>query len=126
MTTQLFVYGTLMDEELVYALTRKRFPRCQAELPDFARVVPPDGYPYILPRTGARVQGLLLCGVDPASLAALDRYEDEGVLYHRRRVQVVVRGRFLPCETYVGDETRLLCLYSPRERASDPASRHAR
>lgn len=104
---KLFVYGTLMDEELVYALTRRRFPRCQAELPHFARFLPPGGYPYILPRVGARVRGVLLCDLDPASLAVLDRYEDEGTLYHRRRVQVIAHGRSVLCETYVGDETRL-------------------
>jgi gamma-glutamylcyclotransferase (GGCT)/AIG2-like uncharacterized protein YtfP len=103
----LFVYGTLMDEELVYSLTRRRFRRNDAELPGFARFAPPAGYPYILPRAGARVRGILLSGIDPASLAALDRYEDEGTLYRRRRVQAIVRGRPVPCDTYVGAEALL-------------------
>lgn len=103
----LFVYGTLMSEELVYSLTRRRFPRCDAELPGFARFVPPMGYPYILPQAGAQVRGVVLFGIDPVSLAALDHYEDEGSLYHRCHVQVMVQGHSVPCDTYVGDEAKL-------------------
>jgi gamma-glutamylcyclotransferase (GGCT)/AIG2-like uncharacterized protein YtfP len=101
----LFVYGTLMDEELVYALTRRRFRRCDAELAGFERFAPPAGYPYILPRAGARVRGAVLFGIDPVSLAALDRYE--GTLYHRCHVQAMVHGHYVPCDTYVGDEAKL-------------------
>lgn len=99
----LFVYGTLMDESTLYDLTRRHFPIQPAELPGFERILPPRGYPYIIPNPGARTSGLLLCGVDQATLAVLDRYEDEGNLYHRRQVEVTVGGQCVSCETYVGD-----------------------
>jgi gamma-glutamylcyclotransferase (GGCT)/AIG2-like uncharacterized protein YtfP len=105
MTTEvaLFVYGTLMDGKTVYALTGRHFPIQQAELPDFVRIIPQIGYPYILPRSGSVTPGLLLSGIDQASLAALDQYEDEGNLYHRCKVTVRVENRLVPCETYVGN-----------------------
>ncbi len=107
----LFVYGTLMDESVLYSLTGRRFPRREAELLGFERLIPNNGYPYIIPNSGARVQGILLSGIDPSALVALDHYEDEGYLYHRRQVEVTVEGRRVPCETYVGD-VQALKVYS--------------
>ncbi len=98
----LFVYGTLMDEARVRAVTGRSFPSRRARLDDHARIEPAGGYPYIVPRAGARVHGLLLEDVDDAALRALDRYEDEGRLYVRRSVEVVAGDRRVRCETYVG------------------------
>lgn len=99
----LFVYGTLLDEKVLYSITGRRFPRWEAELFGFERLVPRNGYPYIIPNPGARVQGILLLGIDLPTLAALDRYEEEGHLYHRCQVEVTVAGRCVTCDTYVGD-----------------------
>lgn len=99
----LFVYGTLRDGDLVHSLTGRRFASEAAVLPDFARIEPAGGYPYVLPRRGARVDGILLRDIDEPSLAALDEYEEEGRLYRRERV--VVRradGQTSSCFTYVG------------------------
>ena len=98
----LFVYGTQMSKRVLYSLTGRCFSRRKAELSGFARIIPKNGYPYIIPRTGARVPGILLSGIDLTALAALDDYEEEGRLYHRYRVEVTVDGRQVPCETYVG------------------------
>jgi len=103
----LFVYGTLMKESVLYALTGRSFPRYEAELSGFERFTPENSYPYIVPHPGARVQGILLTRIDPIALAALDRYEEEGRLYHRCRVEVTVGGRHMPCETYVGNAEAL-------------------
>ena len=97
----LFVYGTLLDEERVHALTGRRFPRRRATLEGFARVVAAHGYPTIVPQAGARVEGVLVEDVDAASLAALDVYEDAGRLYARRPTEVLVDGEPVPCEVYV-------------------------
>ena len=97
----LFVYGTLMSEPHLYSLTGRRFPRQRATLEGFERILPNQGYPYVVPKSGGQVEGFLLQDVDPASVATLDAYEDEGRLYVRRPVEVVVRGRRVPCETYV-------------------------
>jgi len=99
----LFVYGTLMNESVLYSLTGRSFPRSEAELPGFERFTHEDGYPYIVPNLTARVQGILLRRIDLITLAALDCYEEEGRLYHRCRVEVTVSGRRVPCETYVGN-----------------------
>ena len=94
--TDLFVYGTLTDPERVTALTGKQFERVNSPL----------GYPFILPRPGAIVQGVLLLNVDPASLVQLDAYEAEGDLYRRQTVVVEVADRRVPAMTYVGHGIR--------------------
>ena len=71
----LFVYGTLVSESCLSSLTGRYFPRREAKLSGFERLVPSTGYPYIIPKAGACVQGFLLSGVDPIALAALDQYE---------------------------------------------------
>ena len=97
----LFVYGTLTDEERLEQLTGRRFPRRCATLEGFARVVAAHGYPTIVPQAGGRVEGVLVEGVDAASLAALDAYEDAGRLYARRSTEVLVDGERVPCDVYV-------------------------
>src|SRR5689334_16093192 len=86
----LFVYGTLLDEARLAELTGRRFPRRPARLEGYARIAPPGGYPYVVPRAGAVVSGVVIDDIDAASLRALDRYEDEGRLYVRRRVVAVL------------------------------------
>ena len=107
----LFVYGTLMDEGIFYSLTGRHFPRREAELFGFERIIPKNGYPYIIPQSDARVQGFLLSGVDPSTLAILDDYEEEGCLYRRCRVEVLIDRRRMPCVTYVGDVAALTAYF---------------
>ena len=102
----LFVYGTLTDPERVIALTGKQFERVDATLSGFERVNSPLGYPFILPRPGARVCGVLLRNIDPVSLVRLDAYEAEGELYRRQVVAVEVADRHVPAMTYVGHGIR--------------------
>jgi gamma-glutamylcyclotransferase (GGCT)/AIG2-like uncharacterized protein YtfP len=99
----LFVYGTLMDEQCLFTLTGRCFSQCQAKLSGFERITPSKGYPYIVPTPGALTPGVLLFGIDPVTLAILDAYEEEGRLYHRCRVEATVGNCRIPCETYVGD-----------------------
>jgi gamma-glutamylcyclotransferase (GGCT)/AIG2-like uncharacterized protein YtfP len=101
-TARLFVYGTLTDPAQVQRVTGRDLRRRPAVLDDFVRREPPGAYPWIEPEPGARVDGWLLDGVDADVLAALDAYEDEGRLYHRRPVVVTAGGRRVACETYVG------------------------
>ena len=88
----LFVYGTLTDPERVTALTGKQFEWVDATLSGFECVTSSLGYPFIRPKSGAVVQGILLLNIDPLSLVKLDAYEDEGDLYRRQSV-VVERQR---------------------------------
>ena len=114
----LFVYGTLMDESVLRSLTGRSFSRYEAELSGFERFTPAHAYPYIVPHPRSQVRGILLIGIDQTALAALDRYEEEGHLYYRRRVEVTTSGRRVPCETYVGN-AQILEAYSYESPQSD-------
>jgi gamma-glutamylcyclotransferase (GGCT)/AIG2-like uncharacterized protein YtfP len=84
---RVFAYGTLEFPELIEAVTGRRFPREAAVLEGFARsMLRGAAHPGIAPAPGARTPGTLYSGVDPASLAALDRFEGE--LYELREVEV--------------------------------------
>ena len=96
----LFVYGTLLSDDLVRKLTGRVFPKRPATLEDFERIEPPGDYPYVTPKAGARVDGSLLDGIDAASLRKLDAYEGDG--YLRAPVEAGVGGVRVRCETYVG------------------------
>ncbi len=106
-TVDLFVYGTLMDEQRIYALAGQSFPRRKAELFGFTRLFSVQGYPFITPCPGAKTSGFVLSAVHQEALRVFDQYEDEGVLYYRRPVMVVVEGQLLSCETYIGNATAL-------------------
>ena len=97
----LFVYGTLLNDELVRQLTGRVFSKRPATLEGFERVEPPGDYPYIARKPGARVAGCLLDGIDAASLARLDAYEGDG--YVRTTLEATVGdGERVACESYVG------------------------
>lgn len=102
----LFVYGTLMDETRVRAVVGRGLPRRPAVLDGYERLEPAGSYPYVLPRDGATVTGVLLDDVDDAALARLDAYEDEGGLYLRREAVAVADGRRVTCQVYVGNGIR--------------------
>ena len=104
--THLFVYGTLTDPERVTALTGRQFERLDATLSGFERVNSPLGYPFILPRPGAVVRGVLLLNLDLGSLVQLDAYEAEGDLYRRQLVVVEVADGRVSAMTYVGHGIR--------------------
>ena len=102
----LFVYGTLRDRERVTALTGKQFERVDATLNGFERVDSPLGYPFISPKAGGIVRGVLLLNLDPVSLVQLDAYEAEGDLYRRQGVVVEAADRRMAAVTYVGHAIR--------------------
>lgn len=89
---KLFVYGTLLDDDLVAQLTGRRFPKRVAVLAGYRKHIPVGGYPYVVADDGAAVEGLVLDDVDAEALQAFDRYEDAGSLYHRLEVAVTVAG----------------------------------
>lgn len=103
----LFVYGTLTDDRFVRELTGKRFAREPAVLDGYQRIKPDRGYPYIVVRPGASVEGWLLRGLDRASLARIDEYEGEGDLYRRAEVVVRTAGGERRCFVYVGVPERI-------------------
>lgn len=86
---KLFAYGTLMIPEIWTAVTGLNFEATSATLSGYQRFrVKGADFPAII-HTGNpedRVTGLVFQKVGPASLAALDRYEDE--FYRRQPVQI--------------------------------------
>ena len=98
----LFVYGTLTDDDLVTTLTGQRFIKEAAVLAGYRKLVPDDGYAFIVPEADAVVEGFLLRDLDEAAVRALDQYEDEGHLYQRTPVVVRTAACQEPCMTYVG------------------------
>jgi gamma-glutamylcyclotransferase (GGCT)/AIG2-like uncharacterized protein YtfP len=105
--TSLFVYGTLTNEAKLHSVTGRRFALRPATLEGWERILPERGYPYVVPRAGAKVEGFVVDQVDAESLAALDAYEDEGHLYTRRSVEVTADGQTLTCQVYVGNVSAL-------------------
>ncbi len=97
-----FVYGTLMDDAVVRQVTGRVFQREAAVLRGYRRVQPARGYPYIVSDAQAEVHGVALRDVDSAALLAFDRYEDEGHLYQRTEVTVMVGQAQERALTYVG------------------------
>lgn len=81
-----FVYGTLMRGcRANYMLKDARF--CgRYHLKDYA-MYDLGRYPGICPQQGGLVQGEVYL-VSPDMLSDMDEYEEEGSLYHRRRVEV--------------------------------------
>jgi gamma-glutamylcyclotransferase (GGCT)/AIG2-like uncharacterized protein YtfP len=84
----LFVYGTLMADEVLVALLGRAPARRQARIHGFVRgCVRGEAFPAVL-RAGAEqsVDGLLIENLLPRELEALDFYEDEG--YERITIPV--------------------------------------
>ncbi len=99
----LFVYGTLMDDANVRSLTGRTFSTEPAILWDYERIVPNMGYPYIVPKPGLSVSGVVLKSIDRDSLFRLDNYEREGDLYDRIKVVLEAEGSgTMEAYVYVG------------------------
>lgn len=86
MSTNVFVYGTLMRGEGAHFYLSKAKFAGEYRLRDFA-IFNLGWYPGIRPRKGGVVYGEVYA-VDDGMLRDMDRYEGEGSLYHRTPVTV--------------------------------------
>jgi len=84
----LFVYGTLTDAYVFTVITGEKPQAREAVLEGYEKVSSLQSFPYVTPRAGARVEGLLVTGLSAKALAQLDQYEAEGELYVRRKAVV--------------------------------------
>jgi gamma-glutamylcyclotransferase (GGCT)/AIG2-like uncharacterized protein YtfP len=107
----LFVYGTLLYPEVVYALTGESLRAAPARLPDYQRfAVRPPGRsgrgPVIFPEPGGVVEGGLLRNVSAAARELIDRFEAAGGGYQRCQVMVQTGDGepAVPAWAYVGEE----------------------
>ena len=95
----LFVYGTLLDDDLLRRLVGRTFPKVTGKLEGYVRVEgrPGFSYPSIKVQAGAFVEGMVLMGIRGENLIHLDAYE--GRFYERIEVKVHTdRGL---CEAWV-------------------------
>lgn len=101
MPTDLFVYGSLLFEEVFQAVTGVSPPHTPAVLEGFARYRVRDAtYPAIVPEAGARTEGAVYEELDAEAMRALDRFE--GDMYTREHVEVRrADGTTATVETYV-------------------------
>lgn len=84
---KVFVYGSLMDDEVVNTLLKRVPSSSNAILPDHRRYrIKGRDYPAILPVQNEKVKGKVLFGITDSELEVLDIFEDEE--YERRSVSV--------------------------------------
>ncbi len=98
---RVFVYGTLLNDEVFDALIKTSVAKRSANLVGYKRVkVVGEVYPAIRPDGGGIVQGTLICGLKAEDLKSLDHYE--GSYYKRVSVEVSLPNNDKrACETYV-------------------------
>jgi gamma-glutamylcyclotransferase (GGCT)/AIG2-like uncharacterized protein YtfP len=86
---RLFAYGTLMLPEVMEVVAGRRCAARPALLHAHRRrLLRGAVYPVLLPAAGESVAGVLWEGLDDASLARIDRFED--AIYERTRRRVVL------------------------------------
>jgi gamma-glutamylcyclotransferase (GGCT)/AIG2-like uncharacterized protein YtfP len=101
----IFVYGTLLNDEVLENILGHIPTKCSAQLHGYKRVkVLGEKYPAILPDENSKVDGVILIELSATDLKYLDEYE--GMHYERQSVLVSavtsVSGDLnQPCTTYV-------------------------
>uniref|UniRef100_A0A0A9VPL8 Putative gamma-glutamylcyclotransferase n=1 Tax=Arundo donax TaxID=35708 RepID=A0A0A9VPL8_ARUDO len=104
-----FVYGSLMAEEVVRAVLKRVPPAAPALLPNHHRFNIKDRiYPAILPVESKKVAGMVIMGVTDEELEVLDAFED--VEYTRARVEISLNIS-KPCKPVDSSETMLADTY---------------
>jgi len=84
-----FVYGTLQPRETMKGFTGRELVCCPAVLKDFkCGLLDHGAFPGIKPVEGAVTPGRVYFGLVESDFHALDMYEGEGSLYHRKTVKV--------------------------------------
>ncbi len=101
MATDLFVYGSLLFEDVFRAVTGRGAAHEPAVLVGYARYRIRDAtYPAIVPEPGESTEGVVYRALDHRAISALDRFE--GDMYTRERVEVRrADGTAWAVETYV-------------------------
>ncbi|HAA76766.1 TPA: gamma-glutamylcyclotransferase [Candidatus Latescibacteria bacterium] len=98
---ELFAYGSLIFNRVMYAVTGRRYDGRPARLPDHARyLVQGATYPGLIPSVGSTVEGVLYSGLGNRAFRLLDRFEGE----HYRRSSVAVdvgNGVVIEADTFI-------------------------
>jgi gamma-glutamylcyclotransferase (GGCT)/AIG2-like uncharacterized protein YtfP len=104
---QLFVYGSLHNDQYFQILTGRTFAGQTAELLNHRRVQPRNSFAFAIPWSGSKIPGKLLSGVTPEVLRKLDEYENEGSLYSRCVARVKTQDQVVEAYVYVGNPKAL-------------------
>lgn len=121
----LFVYGTLMDQEIMFRVAGGGFGFKSAVLNDYVRrTVRGEVYPGIVARKGESVQGVVYFGLTAAAVDRLDRFE--GNLYRRSGVVVNAgHGAAIEAQAYI-IENRFVYRLSESEWHFEAFQKHAK
>ena len=100
-TGSLFVYGTLLCDDILVAVARAGRRAGEARLSGYRRLrIREEQYPAIIPDPGAETEGIVYDGLDHSAFARLDRFEGQD--YERQRVNVTLHdGAVILADTYV-------------------------
>ncbi len=97
----LFTYGTLMCDDIMYEVSGVRLSWASSVLQDYARYsVKGQDYPAVVYEEGISVDGVLYFDVPESSWFRLDRFE--GSMYERHSITVELEdGTVEQADTYV-------------------------
>lgn len=96
----IFVYGSLMFDDVWHRLTANRYRKVDAELEGYIRLkVKGEDYPGIIPSADNRVSGEVIFNVSADDIKQLDVFEGE--YYYRETVKVLSGSTAYQAETYV-------------------------
>jgi gamma-glutamylcyclotransferase (GGCT)/AIG2-like uncharacterized protein YtfP len=97
----IFVYGTLLNDEVLELILDRIPPKDLAQLQGFQRMkVIREVFPAIRPEDNGSVTGLLLKELSDTEIESLDAYE--GAFYEKQSVIVTsIDGVSHQCQTYI-------------------------
>ena len=97
----IFVYGTLLNDEILNLFIESHPIKHDAKLLDYRRVsVVGRVYPAIFPEQGSEVEGVLITNLSASDIQSLKEYE--GSYYSKERVRVsLADNASKTCETFV-------------------------
>jgi len=95
----LFVYGSLLAEEMRERILGHRVEVIEARLPGFQRRR--GKYYYIARAEGAETVGIVMCGLTAEDWRRLDEYEVVPFLYSREEIEVVTSDGPRRCWVYL-------------------------
>ena len=105
---QLFIYGSLMDRELLALVIGRATDELRMEaatVHDFVcRRALNESFPILVPHPGGRVEGILVTDLTVADIARLKFYEAadcENAEYELTALPVECRGEQLPAQTFL-------------------------
>ena len=96
----LFVYGSLMFDEVWGRLVKTRYEKLTTELHGYRRLkVKGDFYPGLVKSGNAITAGVLILNVKQQDISTLDRFEGE--YYKRVSVEIVAKDNEYRAEVYL-------------------------